>query len=69
MTLNQIEKLAKLYSEMAQSETDKKAKRRLEKTSEILFEFFNFVVDAQELLTCEILPYDSSLAKQIKKIK
>lgn len=69
MTLKQIDKMQKLYEEMAQAESDSKAKKRLMQTSEMLAEFYNFVVDAQELLCCEILPYDSNLAKQIKRIK
>ena len=69
MTLKQIDKMQKLYDEMEQAESNPNAKKRLLKTSEMLAEFYNFVVDAQELLCCEILPYDSNLAKQIKRIK
>jgi len=72
----EIEDLMQLYVEFTQSETDRKAKRRLSRTADGLetalyldTAFKELVAEVEELVACDILDDQCSLAKRIQTIK
>lgn len=73
MTRKSISNLAKLYYEMAQSETDKKAMKRLTATAEAMDKLLSvsayldgLCFEVEELINCDILTNQCDLAISLK---